>query len=324
MQINKFFFVLINLIFFIAIDSGSNGPVQKQIMYPTRIHEKAMLPGTSSRLDKYKAIDQFILEMKDAAQENSKIPFKDNSIFRIVTYNVHYWKNPHDNKTTILEMLEIIKNLNPDIVILQEVSPIPGFGMIGHFAHSIAMKLLEEKVKVPNFAFCNTLGRGQWFGNVIASRTPFGNVEAFGFKAQLDSEENRCYIVAHTQMPNNKELNIYGTHLEVSDKTGEFREKQIKEIFDHAVTKLKNKNFLIAADFNATRESSTIQLLQKNGFRDCFSYLGWQNPTLTNWTGKEIDFIFLSPTWNLPLAGCYVYYDASSDHLPIIMDIKLD
>jgi len=128
--------------------------------------------------------------------------------------------------------------------------------------------------------------------------------------------------MTQVRLPNRRTITMYGTHLEVSG-TEEIRGKQVQEILK-IVKLFNNNNVMIAADFNTVRENSPIKILQKAGFKDCFTYLGWQHPTYTSWTGKEIDFIFLSPKWNLPLAGCYVYYDAASDHLPIIMDIKLE
>ncbi|MCX5925631.1 MAG: ankyrin repeat domain-containing protein [Candidatus Dependentiae bacterium] len=47
------------------------------------------------------------------------------------------------------------------------------------------------------------------------------------------------------------------------------------------------------------------------------------DPTYTVWTGTVVDFIFCAPTWQLPIAGSYVYYSSASDHMPVVMDIEL-
>ena len=300
-------------------------PVQQQKMLSTRIYEKAVVNRKTGYLDKYKAIAQFKIETQRGAQENKKIPTKDNSIFRIMTYNVHFWNNPESTAAPLQEMIDIIKTVNPDVVILQEVSPTPGVGRAGPLKGSLAMQKLDGiGFNFNNIATCNTLPPRYWFGNIIASKVSFNTAREKIFKGQPDSEsERRCFVSAQVTMPNKKELYLYGTHLEVRGRDS-IRKKQIEEIKDLIVANQTNKNVLVAADFNAVRGTSPVKALQKAGFKDCFTYLGWQHPTYTSWTGKEIDFIFLSPKWNLPLAGCYVYYDAVSDHLPVIMDIKLD
>ena len=120
--------------------------------------------------------------------------------------------------------------------------------------------------------------------------------------------EVRCFVKSAVNIPNKSEFFIYGTHLEVNG-TDDIRLNQLKEVSADIQTTLKNKNVIIAADFNATRTNSPLALMQQAGFKNSFSYLGWQHPHFTNWTGTEIDFIFLSPSWNLLIAGAYVYYD---------------
>jgi endonuclease/exonuclease/phosphatase family metal-dependent hydrolase len=319
----RFFHGLIFILFLFNLDLIAQ-PIQQQKMFPTKISEIATIPD-QQWLDKKKAITQFIKETNAAAQENAKIPPKDSSLFRIMTYNVHYWKSPDDIQNNLQAMINVIKKLNPDVVILQEVSPHAGFGKGKSFDSSIAMQALQA-LNFQHFAGCNTLGPSHWFGNVIASKTSFTQRNRYAFKNQFPpkTHELRCFVTTNIHLLNKKELSLYGTHLEVGG-TDEIRQKQIEEIINDLHQKnLIHKNVIIAADFNATRKSVVIKYLQEQGFKDCFSYLGWQHPFYTNWTGKEIDFIFLSPEWNLPLVGCYVYYDATSDHLPIIMDIQLE
>ncbi len=128
-------------------------------------------------------------------------------------------------------------------------------------------------------------------------------------------------------LPNGKNLYIYGTHLEVGKTKNkdhnEIRYEQIKQIGDFVKRNFTNENVLIAGDFNATRNDKPITYLIDQNFKDCFTLSDQQHPQFTSWAGTEIDFIFLNSTWHLPLTGCYVYYSAESDHLPIIMDIEI-
>lgn len=295
--------------------------MQAQKIVPTSIPAIAAIAGKPGRLDKDKAVEQFATEMHAAAQENLKIPQKDSSIFRIMTYNVHFWRNPRDTQNVLPGMIAVIAKLNPDIVILQEALPQPGFGKGKEFANSEAMQALQ-KIGFMHFSSCNTLSWA-WFGNIVASKVPLQHIQKLKFDHQgPDKHEQRCYIGAQVTLPNQQPLYLYGTHLEVKEDDT-LRAQQIAEIIENHESEYTSDNLLIAGDFNATRTSSALEPLREYKFTDAFTKLGWQHPALTNWTGQEIDFIFLAPGWNLPLAGSYVYYDATSDHLPLILDIAL-
>jgi len=99
-------------------------------------------------------------------------------------------------------------------------------------------------------------------------------------------------------------------------------------VLDNAyfVYRQKNKSTAITdAEKQKEPPLAELEYLEKAGFEDCFSMAKLVGPKFTNWTGKVVDFIFLKKdTWNLPIKGCYVYYAAASDHLPIIMDIGLE
>ncbi len=295
-------------------------PAMPQKMPKTRIARFADVHNTGV-LDKGMAFDLFRKEIKSAAEENEKIPKKDNSIFRIMSYNVHFWQNPEATQSALKNMMHVIATVNPDILILQEVSPNEGFAQGKYFLNSRAFNELQ-KLGFTDFSACNTVQSG-WFGNVIASKKSLLDKNRFAFVGQRENSlENRCYSLAQTRLSTGDDLYVYGTHLEVRDN-GTIRLAQVSEIIQRIQWELPNSNVLLAADFNATRSSGAIQLLQQNGYQDCFTYMGWHAPTFTSWAGTEIDFIFLSPKWDLPLAGCYVYFDAASDHLPVIMDIEL-
>ncbi len=171
----KGFKLLFGLTFFVQstgiLSMSQTVPVQQQKMLSTRIYEKAVVNRKTGYLDKYKAIAQFKIETQQGAQENKKIPTKDNSIFRIMTYNVHFWENPESSAAPLQEMIDIIKTVNPDVVILQEVSP----GSAGPLKGSLAMQKLEDiGFNFNNVATCcNTLPPRRWFGNVIASKVSF-------------------------------------------------------------------------------------------------------------------------------------------------------
>lgn len=318
----KFVFLLGN----VAILGAGNPQIMRETQIP-RIAD----PFNTGLLDKTLAFSQYRKEIKEAANENLKIPQKDESVFRVMTYNVHFWRNPENTQGDMNKMIQVIKKINPDIVILQEVSPYEGFAQGKYFTDSATEKSLKS-LGFNLFSACNTVKNG-WFGNVIASKSSFKNPpKRFTFDTQYSPAEQRCFVVGNSQLSNGADIVMYGTHLEVYDDNNIIRSEQMKQITNYIDTNLKDANVLIAGDFNASRTSKVVRNLQRRGYQDCFSYLASQggifsnvqSPTFTSWAGTEIDFIFLSPGWSLPLAGCYVYFDDASDHLPLIMDIALD
>ena len=67
----------------------------------------------------------------------------------------------------------------------------------------------------------------------------------------------------------------------------------------------------------------TQRALENNEFQDCFTKSKQQCPKFTVWSGTAVDFMYLDKKWDLPIAGCHTYYSSASDHLPVIMDVKV-
>lgn len=299
------------------------GPVQQQTMSKSWVKEQ-LPPG---RKDIKQVIPLFQQDMAAHQAENAKIPPKTDDIFRIMSYNVHFWTDPN-RQANHDAMWQVVDQVKPDVLILQEASgtayqrdpQVPD-------RNSPMVKTFTAK-GYKYLATCNT-EPGRWFGNIVASKVPSSRMRRAAFAEQeRPGEEDRCFSYMALTLPNGKKLHIYGTHLEVGKIKGfdirKLRDQQVKQISQYIQGNLAKENVLIAGDFNATRYSDAVKNLIDSNFDDSFTALGWQHPVFTSMFGTEIDFMFLNPGWNLPLAGAYIYWSAASDHLPIIMDIKLD
>src|SRR4029078_1034715 len=71
-----------------------------------------------------------------------------------------------------------------------------------------------------------------------------------------------------------------------------------------------------------TPTTMALDYVASEGYKDSFTRGGFAAPQFSVWTGTLIDFLFLSPKWNLGISGSYVFYNWASDHIPVIMDIK--
>lgn len=330
---------LLSIIFFFLIMIGYSMSIkQKQTMSPSSLIV-ALAQGTIPTIEEARRL--FLEDCKNNISENGFIPCKKNGALRILTFNVRMWTNIGD-KPNFLDTLEVIKTLDPDIVILQEVrdweKTYAHFMKMGYDPHAVACI-----TKDPNF------GPAIFAKNCIVK-----NSFAAIFKHQSASNRELSFVRLDISYHNN-DLAVYGTHLEVDDYlTKESNEKvrtaQIREILQDT-KKLSHANSIIAGDFNTVRKSDynyminnqhawdlitklytifisqkpeleALGLLTNNNYRSSFELLQWKNPTFTNWLSRALDFIFFAPS-KITILGSYVYYTASSDHLPVLTDFEI-
>lgn len=395
-QINRIKMLLISLVF---ASSGSLYTVGVQLQ-ETSIHPAWYFINSGEKLEgsdkktKYRTIcDQL------GGTENAKIPLKAQNIVRVATYNVHFWRSPYGNFGTrdlpgytnyeVDKIIEVIKAVDADILILQEVG-----GGVQEKWGSIK-KMLEGEYKYRSVACASVSDKGVYkegnLYNCIYSKIPFDgktiekqyatnpDLNLAMYKPGRDNNEQRSFVGARFKLPNNKQISVYGTHLEVRpimakspDGKGRaltsdaVRKEQMEELLEYIKDNDTNDNIIIGADFNTFRKqdlldyniagktlwsimekdwgnilqetskdvpSSLKQFVDKapvtmaldyvasQGYRDSFTRGGFTAPQFSVWTGTLIDFLFLSPKWNLGINGGYAFYSWASDHIPVIMDI---
>ncbi|HEV2601991.1 MAG TPA: ankyrin repeat domain-containing protein [Candidatus Babeliales bacterium] len=315
---------------------------------------KAYVPATilqEYRAGKTLAIAEMLpLYVKDCARDtvyNARIAKKTARVARIATYNVHLWKDAI-GADAYQDILHVIAQIQADILVLQEVLL---------FDEAQVKKDLAALgyVYPPIFEPMGRIG-GVQFGTMIVSKYPFIQPPLSMVYAANSSEEKRNFINAKIRLPNGLVISLYGTHLDPWDETGAVREKQVRELLEY-VQKNPDDNVILAGDWNAVRRSDyeytvggksvwdmqteqflkrvptrlrlreiptqALQDIERAGFKDCFTAAGIAGPKYTVWTGTVVDFIFCAQKWNLPIDGCYLYFSAVSDHLPVIMDVRI-
>lgn len=275
---------------------------------------------------------------------------KNNATLRIVTYNVHNWldslfKHNYDG------IMHVIATIKADVLVLQEAglfdtkkvySDLQGMG----YAHIVFCPIKEGT-------------KGQ-VGNLIASKYPFTKAprkQCYGVDKNRKQEEGTKkpetmnFINAELALPGGKTVSVYDVYLMYGLKPEDHRAKELEELLQ-AMEADACPNKIILGDFNAVRArdyayqvngktvwdllqandasrggiktpTHALQLLETKGWQDSFAKAGVQGPRFTVWPGKVVDYIWVTPTWQLPIVGSYVYYDAASDHLPIIADIQM-
>lgn len=297
-------------------------------------------------LDKKTKLENFNTDCSNFSKlYNSKLPPKKPSFCRIATYNVHFWEDALEDDS-FSKISKVIKKIDPDVLVLQEVALDLGEENRANLPETF------KKLGYPNYCFAETVPkmiRQNGFGNAIFSKYP---MKILATKIYSHFKEKRAYTHAVITLPNKESLNLFGTHLEVDGEATRF--KEINELISAIGEKFEN--VIIAGDFNAIKQDDYCEEigatglwdivtadyknytqmknakiptqvhdhLKKNGFVDCFTYTQKKKPIFTAWNGTTVDFLYLKKkNWKLPIQNCCNYFDAASDHTPVIMDIKL-
>lgn len=315
---------------------------------------RSIIKNDFKPVDANNLLQNFTLDCENNINENMAIPkHKPNkTTLRIATYNVHALSDPN-RKLNFKKIIEVIKNINADIIILQEMPQYNKHKDTIRQVNTLLEKLdytyKHNNLFIPCF-YTKSIGM---CGNIILikNHVEYKILNKTIFEVDKHNKKIRAFIGISVKPTPKIDFNIYGTHLDVYDETGKTSTLEILELIE--IINAQNKPSIIAADCNAVRKSDylykvndytawdllntvnkirtgiqvpteTLNNLIKNGFQDCFTKNRQQPPKFTVWTGTAVDFLWLNKNWNLPIVGTYVYYSDASDHLPIIMDIKID
>jgi endonuclease/exonuclease/phosphatase family metal-dependent hydrolase len=278
-------------------------------------------------------------------RENTAImvPKSSESFIRIMTYNVHNFKQFGDknDQFTKDQILNVIRNEQPDVICFQEFFS----RKKGEYNFR---KYIQEILNTQHYYFKPSTDNGyEAIGMAIFSKFPIvdqGNIqfakkmnwnEAIWADLKKGDKTFRVYNV-HFQsisfQPEDyqylqkvkKEIN---TDVESSKKIGSRlkrafikRGNQVKMVKSH--TDSCKTPYIIAGDFNDTPISYTVKTISSgmnNSFREKGSGLGvTYNGAFPNF---QIDYIFTSPEFSVKN---YLIIDKKlSDHFPVRTDLEL-
>jgi len=305
-------------------------------------------------------LQSFIKDCKKFEPQNNRIPAhqQNQSTVRIATYNIHFWCHPfvhpgdhakpelrytaQDIDANFAHTMQAIKALNADVLCLQEVL----------LFDSEKIKTIFQQLGYQYQAYFH---EDQWassFGSMIVSKYPFVKVPfSKAFDSDKEQKVHRGFIKVRVQLPNNKQITVYTSHFDWSDETEGLRRAEVAEIL-YDIAQDEPGNYLVTGDFNAVRaqdyqyhvndvlawdwmnkenqkrtglpsQTHALEQFAQRGFSDCFAAGKIKSPTFSVWNGTIVDFMFLNKGWDLSIDGCYIYYTSASDHLPVIMDLKV-
>ncbi|HEY9431875.1 MAG TPA: endonuclease/exonuclease/phosphatase family protein [Blastocatellia bacterium] len=238
--------------------------------------------------------------------------------FRIVTYNVHKCVGV-DRRLNPARIVSVLKEINADIIALQEVHCVQGRGSQSDQAHFIAHEL--------GFNYCmghNRKLKEGIYGNLVLSRFPL--LESENHDISVTGREKRGCLRVDVGMGKENRLHIYNVHLGTSFI--ERRHQARKLISESILSNSKRPGpRVMLGDFNEwTRGLATRLLNEHFQSGDIRLHLKRSRSYPGMLPIMHLDHIYFSDeALELEYAELYRSRTAllASDHLPIFADFRL-
>lgn len=237
-----------------------------------------------------KKIYQIYKEDEKSVSSNFE-SLNDTTEISVMSYNIHRGKD-YEDKYTIEEMINFIKESDTDIICLQEVL----------FSHHT---LIRESGGY----------KSQYVANIdipiastgVATYSKYPIIESNHIVLSSKTEPRGALHTAYRI--NNKIVNVINVHLGLDKRE---REIQIKELLEYC-SSLQGE-VILAGDFN----QKTVDL---EGFRDVGMYHGYESKGTFIPKEVRIDYIFMT-TKEIYSTRYSILNTKLSDHYPIVTNIK--
>ena len=221
---------------------------------------------------------------------------------RVLTYNIHHGEGM-DNEFNYERLAKIIRDLNPDVVALQEVdyktrrsSMIDQAGLLGELTRMKAV-----------------FGRAMYFqggeyGEALLSRFPMEEKRVYALPYHSGQEPRialAAKIIPDGDLP---EFIFVGTHL--CHQSEETRYEQMTRI--HSLfSDVEDGPVILAGDLNAREGSFPMNVLLQNGWKDASS------------PDSRIDYILIrsKDPWKV-VDVRIIEDDVASDHFPVFVVLE--
>lgn len=229
---------------------------------------------------------------------------------RVLTFNIHGGR-PARGPVDLEGVAAVIRNLEPDLVALQEVHsylPPP-------YVFRDQPRRLRRLLGMEGY-FGRTLGLGPvGYGNAVLTPLPGAEFRSLALPNTRDrrSLEPRGLIEARVPVSGER-VRFLNTHLGL---TPEQRALQVSRIADEL--RASRDPVVLAGDLNAPPESPEFRQLLQAGLRDCAAD---ESPTFPAEAPRcRIDHLLVSP--HFTVERCFAVETTVSDHRPLVADLLL-
>lgn len=233
---------------------------------------------------------------------------------RIMTYNIQSTRDYFKRDFNHLPISSVIKQINPDIIGLNEVS---GYGENAknkaRFYDQIGT--IAKTCGYPYYYFGKAITvDNSPYGNAIMSKYPINDIETIMIPNPLVKDEDAFYESRCVIKCNIENLNFLITHM------GLAKSEEINAV--NTILNLTSSKTILMGDFNMEKDNPIISPLF-NKFKDSFELM--DEPLLTFPSSNpriKIDYILY--TFDLNIENAKIIDVAASDHLPVVATIILD
>jgi endonuclease/exonuclease/phosphatase family metal-dependent hydrolase len=236
---------------------------------------------------------------------------------RIVTYNVHRCRGI-DNRERPARIVDVLREIDADVIALQEVLSISGAAREKDQARFIA-----EELAVNHVAGENRTLKGGSYGNVVLSRFPLRLVRNHDISVR--ARERRGCLHTDVDVEGADTVHVFNVHLGTAYLERRHQGRRLVEEEILSNQELKGARIMLG-DFNEWTRGLTTRLLRahlksvdvKNYLQRAKTFPGFL-PVL------HLDHIYFED--RLELRGLTVHRSRkallASDHLPLVADFAL-
>ena len=230
---------------------------------------------------------------------------------RVVSYNLHQGFDI-DGYLAIQDLADAIKEEQPDVVALQEVSR--GWVINGSFD---MLPWLSRELDMP---YVWAPAADSVWGNAILTRYPISESRVVPMPNNASLQLDRSYAIAEVPMGDGGALTVIVTHLHNVEDEGHLRTPQVMALLDAWGGKDRT---VLLGDLNAQPTDPEMILLQDAGMVDAFvaspGSLGQGYTTASGELEKRIDYIWVSR--DLVPRDFSIFGGTASDHLGVAVTL---
>lgn len=234
----------------------------------------------------------------------------------VMSYNIRhcapYYGTSENTTANVNNVAEVLKNIKPDIVFMQEVDK--------NTTRSLGIDQTQKLAKLAEYPYYQFYKmqdyQGGEYGIAILSALRLKDVQTHTIPSEIEGQKITGNNILGTAKIEFNGVNIYlaNTHLSVYQND---RDKQLPYMLEEILSK-QTIPVLFAGDFNATPSNLTIQQLDDAGYiRTNTDPKKFTIPS--NAPNRELDYIAYKPAKTFEVISHTVPIGISaSDHLPII------
>lgn len=230
------------------------------------------------------------------------------SQLRVMAYNIHHAQPMGEDHIDLDGIAQVIEQSGADLIALQEVDVDTERSGQGNQAEILAQKLGMEYF----FAKSIDYGGGD-YGVAILSRYPILQKQIIPLPHVNQGAEQRVLGLVRVKLPTGKEVAFASIHLDHKGDASD-RLSQLSQVIN--VTQDIEEPLILAGDFNALPNSSTLEMVYQNfspTCNDCGHTYPANNPN------KTIDYIvYKDPSDSVRvLENTVIEEPKASDHRPV-------